>query len=133
MNLNKLARWAGVTAFSVIVPAVGLAKVHHAHRTHPTTSPSSLVTHHTKAGKLIKSSKTAAKLSGKLSAKKAKVRSLKTVKTSATKLKHSKMKASSLRAKKHVATKLSSRKHASAKLSSKKLVASKVVAPAPAM
>jgi hypothetical protein len=120
MNLNKLARWASVTAFSVIVPAAALAKTHHSRLTHPTTAPSSLISKHTKA---IGSKKI---LASKLKAHSIKAKALKTTKHKQVLLKSKKSTGRKLMAKKHVISRLTARKHVVSKLTAKKHVASKL-------
>jgi hypothetical protein len=111
MTLNKLARWASVTAFSAIIPAAALAATHHSRLTSPTTAPSALTTRHVKttAGKKI--------LASKLKTRTVKSKQLKSVKHKAT----------ALKSKKATPAKLVSRKSTVAKLTTKKHVAGKLV------
>jgi hypothetical protein len=117
MILNKLARWAGVAAFSVIVPAAAMAKIHH---THATTAPTSLTSRHHKisAGSKV--------LARKLSTRRVKGTALKTTKRKATQLKSKKALSTKLSTRKHTLAKLTTRKHLSTKLTTHKHVASKL-------
>jgi hypothetical protein len=116
MNLNKLARWASVAAFSVIVPAAAMAKARH---THPTTAPSSLTSRHVKPASGKKA------VASKLSTRSIKSKQLKTTKSKSVALKSKKTLASKLTTKKHATSKLTTQKHIG-KLTAKKHVVSKL-------
>jgi hypothetical protein len=110
MNWNKLARWAGVTAFSVIIPAAAMAKTHHVRLTHSTTAPSTLTAKHVKS----------------LATRKAVSRKLKTRGVRAKQLKATRHKGLALKSKKTISSKLVSRKHKASTLTAKKHVTSKL-------
>jgi hypothetical protein len=112
MNLNKLARWASVTAFSTIIPAAAMAKAHH---TRPTTAPSALTARHVKA--------TPAK---KTVASKLKTRSVKPAMKGSKALTSTKHKSVGLKSKKGTASKLIAGKHSVSKKTAKKTVSSKL-------
>ena len=114
MNWNKLVRWAGVAAFSTIVPAAAMAKSHHTRLTHPTTAPSSLTTRHSKTTTGRKA------VASKLTTRGVKAKQLKTTRHKAVALKSKKVKASKLVGRKHTYSKLTAKKHVASKLMSSK-------------